>query len=116
MFSHEKLQVYHRATEWFAVSAQLIATIPRGEADLVNQLRRAALSIPLNLAEGTGKTKGPDKKRFYGIARGSTLECAAILDAIEILQLGQTAAIRDGKKLLEDIAAMLTALILRWQH
>ena len=116
MFSHEKLEVYRRASAWLAVSSELVGKIPKGNSDLVSQLRRAALSIPLNIAEGAGKTSGDDKKRFYTIARGSTLECAAILDAMEILQLGESAAIKNGKQLLKEIAAMLTALILRWKQ
>ena len=116
MFSHEKLEVYQRATEWLALSSQISRTVPKGNADLVNQLRRASLSIPLNVAEGAGKTGNLDKKRFYGIARGSTLECAAILDALEILGLGQSGDIQKGKKLLHGIAAMLTALVLKWDQ
>ncbi len=113
MFSYEKLEVYQRATEWLATTSQLLNDMPKGNADLANQLRRAALSVPLNIAEGAGKTSKPDKKRFYSIARGSTLECAAILDAISILELGQPNTIKKGKSLLHEIAAMLTALTLR---
>ena len=116
MFSHEKLEVYQRATEWLAVSSELIGKVPKGNSELVSQLRRAALSIPLNIAEGAGKTTVDDKKRFYSIARGSALECAAILDAIGILELADVMALKNGKRLLQEIAAMLTALILRWQQ
>ena len=116
MFSHEKLQVYHRAKEWISESFKLIAMIPKGNSDLANQLRRAALSIPLNIAEGAGKTGKADKKRFYSIARGSALECAAILDAMEILQLAEPESTTNSKKLLEEIAAMLSALILKWEQ
>ena len=115
MFSYEKLQVYQRATEWLAVSSVLLSGIPKGNAELANQLRRAALSIPLNIAEGAGKTSEADKKRFYSIARGSSLECAAILDAMKILELGNSKEIEQGKKLLKDIASMLTALVFRWK-
>ena len=69
-----------------------------------------------NIAEGAGKTSAADKKRFYSIARGSSLECAAILDAMKILELGSVEHIEHGKKLLEDIASMLTALVFRWKQ
>ena len=46
--------------------------------DLFRQLRRAASSVPLNLAEGAGR-QGADRKQHYRIARGSALESEAIL-------------------------------------
>ena len=114
MFSHEKLKVYQCSTEFLGLSSEIISDIPKGNADLLNQLRRAALSIPLNIAEGAGKTSRLDKRRFYSIARGSTLECAAILDALIILELAKPETIDRGKILLKEIAAMLTALVLKW--
>jgi len=114
MFSHEKLHVYQRSTQWLALSTAIVKALPRGNADLGNQLRRAALSIPLNIAEGAGKTSTSDKKRFYGIARGSTLECAAILDAIKILGFSDRSDLESGKNLLREIASMLSSLVLKW--
>ena len=115
MFSHEKLHVYQRSTQWFALSIEIVKALPKGNADLGNQLRRAALSIPLNIAEGAGKTGKSDKRRFYGIARGSTLECAAILDAIKILGFSEKSELESGKDLLREIAAMLSSLVLKWE-
>ena len=113
MFSHEKLIVYQTAVKWLAFSSELIKSLPRGNADLANQLRRATLSIPLNIAEGAGKISKADKKRFYGIARGSALECSAILDAIQILELTETNKISVGKTILHRIVSMLTKLCLK---
>ena len=113
MFSHEKLQVYQRSIEWLAASNKLVKTFPMGNADLANQLRRATLSVPLNIAEGAGKTSKLDKKRNYGIARGSALECAAILDAVEVLELSDVDSVRYGKKLLYEVVAMLSTLCLK---
>ncbi len=115
MFSYQKLEVYHHASEWLALSSELIKSVPRGNSDLVQQLRRAALSVPLNIAEGAGKTSKQDKKRFYSIARGSVLECAALLDAMKILKLCDEEAIEKELKVLHDLASMLTALTLRWK-
>ncbi len=47
-----------------------------------DQLDRASTSIVLNLAEGNGKFTPPDRCRFFDIARGSALECAAALDVL----------------------------------
>jgi four helix bundle protein len=53
-----------------------------GQGDLRDQLRRASSSIPLNIAEASGKTGRADRAHFHAIARGSALECAAILDVL----------------------------------
>jgi four helix bundle protein len=60
----------------------IVKAIPKGNRELVDQLKRASISLVLNIAEGAGKSAIDDKKRFYSIARGSTLECAAILDLL----------------------------------
>ena len=113
MFSHEKLDVYRFSTEWLAFSSKIIKSLPRGNADLANQLRRATLSVPLNIAEGAGKTSLLDKKRFYGIARGSALECAAIMDALDILALVKPEDITKSKEILYRIVAMLSKLSIK---
>jgi four helix bundle protein len=50
------------------------------DSEMAGQLRRAALSISLNIAEGTGRFDR-DQRKFLITARGSALECAAVLDA-----------------------------------
>src|SRR5204862_4860465 len=85
MFGFQRLDVYKASIRFLGVADGFAARC-RGRASLADQLRRAALSIPLNIAEGSGKF-GPDARRFYAIARGSALECAAILDALSVLGL-----------------------------
>ena len=68
---HEDLDSYQAAIEFLALSAGLFEAIPRGYAFLTDQLKRASLSIPLNIAEGYGKRGDKDRSRFYDIARGS---------------------------------------------
>ena len=78
--------------------------------DLVDQLRRAATSVPLNIAEGAGRVSEADKARHFAIARGSAMECAAIMDALAILgglADGQHAQALD---LLERVVSMLTRM------
>ncbi len=55
MLGHEKLAVYQRSIEFFAVAVQVVDNIPKGNGTLVDQLRRVAISIPLNIAEEQGK-------------------------------------------------------------
>ncbi|WP_129356633.1 four helix bundle protein [Sorangium cellulosum] len=109
MFGFQRLDVYRCAISFLAYSAPLAARPPRGQGELADQLRRAALSVPLNIAEGSGKP-ARDARRFYAIARGSALECAAILDAFEALGLVTTQELVEPRELLERTVSMLTRM------
>ena len=74
-------------------------------------LRRAAQSIPQNIAEGCGRTTRADKAKHYTIARGSAMESAAHLDVMQVDELIDTEHYARGTELLERIVAMLTKLI-----
>lgn len=84
MLSFQKLDVYQRSIEFLAFARRLLQRIPKGHADLVDQLRRSAQSVPQNIAEGAGKTGRADKARYYATARGSAMESAAHLDVMTI--------------------------------
>jgi four helix bundle protein len=74
---------------------------------------RAAQSIPLNIAEGNGKQNLTDKNRYFQIARGSVLECAAVHDILRACAVMDEEANRQGKSHLQRIVSMLTRLIQR---
>ncbi len=82
MFSFEKLEVYQDAKLFFLECRKLIARL-NGENYLVSQMQRATLSVVLNLAEGSGKFGGKDRKNFIVIARASLFESVAILDLMK---------------------------------
>ena len=112
MLSHEKLDVYKLSIAFADLALKLIASFRNGKdfGSLADQLRRAAISVPLNIAEGSGRFTDPDRVRFFSIARGSAMECGAILD---IARLGETAdeeLIDQGKALLRRIVALLTRM------
>ncbi|MBI5488306.1 MAG: four helix bundle protein [Deltaproteobacteria bacterium] len=109
-FSHERLDVYRCATAHLALALRLIAGFPRGHAYLADQLRRAALSIPLNIAEGVGRPSPDDRRRHLAIARGSAMECAAVFDAGRMLGLLSEEAAGEAKALPERIVQMLTKM------
>jgi four helix bundle protein len=110
MFGFQRLDAYRASTEFLGVASNLLRRIPKGYGDIVDQLRRAALSVPLNIAEGSGKFNR-DAVRFYTIARGSALECAAILDALEAMAVLDQATLERPRALLERVVSMLTGLI-----
>jgi len=110
MFGFQKLDVYRCAIEFLGLASPLSEHVPKGYAALGDQLRRASTSIPLNLAEGTGKFD-KDARRFYAIARGSALECAAIIDTFQVLSFINTDNYNKAQTLLDRIVAMLTVMI-----
>jgi four helix bundle protein len=110
MLSFQKLDVYQRAHQFLALTSEISTNAPRGHADTLDQLRRAATSILLNIAEGAGRTGTADAARVYAIARGSAMECAAALDSLLLLKAIDTARHKHGMELLERVVAMLTKM------
>ncbi len=108
--THESLTVYQRAIEFVAWSSQLCQCNGGVTGEIQSQFKRAFISIPLNIAEGSGKQTGKDQARFYDIARGSALECGACLDVLVAMKVVSTSEIQNGKAFLVEIVAMLTAL------
>jgi four helix bundle protein len=111
MLSFQKLDVYQRSIEFLAFARRLLQRLPKGNVDLVDQLRRSARSIPQNIAEGAGRTSRADKAKHYTIARGSAMESAAHLDVMKADELIDDAAYAQGIELLERVVAMLTRMI-----
>jgi four helix bundle protein len=110
MMSYEKLIVYQLSIEFLGLSFQLIEALPRGYSELADQLKRASMRIPLTIAEGAGKRTRADCRKYFDIARGSSMECGAILDVCSKLQLANIEFLGKGKLLLERMVAMLTKL------
>jgi four helix bundle protein len=111
-FDHEKLEVYREAVGFIAWLAALLEdTVRLGEVK--DQLDRASTSIPLNIAEGNGKYGPKDRCRFFDIAHGSALECAAGLDVLVAKGKLSPDQIRPGKERLQRIVRMLMGLIKR---
>jgi four helix bundle protein len=111
MLSFQRLDVYRCAVDFLALAFEITKPSPRGgHGPVLDQLRRAATSIPLNIAEGSGRMGASDAARCYAIARGSAMECAAILDAMLALGLIELTVHERGNELLERVVAMLTKL------
>src|SRR6185436_11767621 len=107
---HENLDVYPLSIEFFAEALRLASRLPRGERDFRDQLKRAATSIPVNIAEGSGKPTAADRARFHAIARGSAMECAALLDVFRVAGWAAEPEIERGKGMIVRIVAMLTKM------
>lgn len=112
-FDHEKLRAYQEALRFVAWVAPIIDKLP-GKLSAKDQLDRASTSIVLNTAEGNGKRSHPDRCRYFDIARGSALECAACLDVL--VARGELAAdvTIDGKEILVGVVSLLAGSIARF--
>jgi four helix bundle protein len=112
MLSFQRLEVYQRSIEFLVHALEVIAVLPsKGHAEIADQLRRAAQSQPLNIAEGAGRTSRPDVAKHYTIARGSAMECAAVLDVLKAQGTIKPHHDERGIDLLTSIVAMLTKMI-----
>jgi four helix bundle protein len=79
---------------------------------LTNQLRRAAVSIPSNIAEGKGRLTTGELLQFLGIARGSTLEVQTQLELASMLGFGDQAGIVEAQALAcEEIKILNASLV-----
>ena len=110
MLTFQKLDAYRCAIDFVALTVEIQAAIPRGHGDLRDQLRRAAISVPLNIAEGSGRATEADASRHFAIARGSVMECAAVLDVIRVLGGLQEQPHQQAIGLLARLVAMLTKM------
>lgn len=110
-FDHERLDVYNAAVDSVAIANRILLDLPTGHGDLADQLRRAATSIVLNIAEGAGEFSKAAKARFYRMARRSGTECAAVLDVVVRLELATRAQCEPGRDLLLRVVSMLTNMV-----
>ena len=113
---HERLDVYRLSigfVAWVYEKAKGLNGVHRPARD---QWLRASQSIPLNIAEGNGKTADGDRRGYLEIARGSALECAAIQDVLVVGQALDRDESQQRKDELDRMAAMLSRLGGRGYH
>jgi len=104
---HQDSRIYQRALELVDLARLVIDAMPSGFGFLVDQLRRAAASVPLNFAEGSAKRSAADRQRFFQIAKGSAYEVAAVLDVAHCFGVIDDQLRSRGLDLCDHIGAML---------
>jgi four helix bundle protein len=106
--SFRDLQVWQRAIQLALAIYQLTSGFPLEEQfGLTNRLRRSAVSIPGNIAEGQGRLSAGEFRQFLGMARGSTCEVQTQLEIARALKMGKPSLIDEAEALSNEIRKML---------
>lgn len=107
--SFEDVELWRKAHAWVLAIYRFTEPFPRHELfGLTSQLRRAAVSVPANFAEGFKKRSRADKIRIYNIAQGSLEECRYFLILARDLRYGDSLTLMVA---LEEISRMLEGYI-----
>ncbi|MCP5007160.1 MAG: four helix bundle protein [Planctomycetes bacterium] len=112
--NHKRLDVWKMSVSFVTKSYELTKDFPKSEMyGITNQLRRASVSIPSNIAEGSSRDSAKDRKRFYEIARSSLVEIDTQLEIS--MRLSYFNSQTDSKFLkivdtMNSLFAMLTKL------
>ena len=110
MFDFEKLMVYQKAKIFNAETRKYLKT-SKLDISTTDQLRRASLSIVLNIAEGSGRFSKPDRKNFFTISRSSIFEVVAIYDVLRDEGHISEMEFQDFYILAEELSRILLAMI-----
>jgi len=106
---HRNLRVWQEAIALVEMVYRFTATFPREEQyGLTSQLRRAAVSVPANIAEGAARTGTKELLHFLSIASGSLSELDTLLEVCERLQLVGDVSVLRAK--LDEVTALNLAL------
>jgi len=107
----ERFRAYHLGLNLSKVIIDVARSFPRGHGDLRDQIDRAATSIVANIAEGAGRASVKDKRHFYAVARGSLMECIALLQRSRNEFLIEERNLMTMKAKADILAKMLSRLI-----
>ena len=110
-FPHEKLTVWRKAKDFAIFIYKSTENLPHSEKyGLVSQLRRAAVSVASNLAEGSARTSPRDQAHFTQIAYSSLMETLCQLQIAHELELLIDPVYKEARTKAGELGAMLTSL------
>lgn len=110
MFHHHRLKCYRMSLYVAKAVPTLTDRWPKGHGYLVDQLKRAASSVVLNIAEGNMKISQRERQMYFRISRASAAEVASIYDVAKALNLISTEKYADMQDRLLQIVKMLYKL------
>jgi len=112
LLKHKTLDVYLIIRELIKETYKVSLLLPAEEKfNMVQQIRRAALSVKLNLAEGSTRKSEIERKRFLEISRGSVVEVDAALETAVDLNYFTREQLKNLGALLNRSFAMLSKMI-----
>jgi four helix bundle protein len=110
--NHQKLDIYQVSKKFVLECYKLTKAFPADEKfGMISQIRRAALSVHLNIAEGSWRKSEAERKRFYEIARGSVVEIDAALDIAKDLNYLEIISMENLGEQMIKCFKILTGLI-----
>src|SRR6266487_6834568 len=110
--THKTLKVYEAIRQLTKEVYALSMKLPAEEKfNMVQQMRRAALSVKLNLAEGSTRKSQIERKRFYEVSRGSVVEIDAVFETAVDLNYYKEDQLNEIAELLNKCFAMLSNMI-----
>jgi len=110
--SHKRLEVWQKSLQLAKLVYDVTKNLPADEKyGLVSQMRRAAISIPSNIAEGAARQTNKDAIQFFVIARGSLSELDTQLDLTKILSLISEEDFKVLQEQINIVDSLLSGLI-----
>ncbi len=111
MFAFEKLLVWQKSVAMVKDVYMVSKSFPKEEKyGLVSQIRRSALSVSCNLAEGSGKVSGKDKTNYSTIAFGSLMETMNLLILASEVEMMTKEQVETFRMQISEILRMLSSL------
>ena len=109
--SYKDLIVWQKSMELVKEVFKLTRLFPKEETyGIVSQMRRAAVSIPSNIAEGSGRRFANEWKQFYSIAYGSTLELETQLIISRDIKLAPPQSFNTSFSLVEEVSKIIRTI------
>src|SRR5687768_8845067 len=110
--NHKSLTVYSKIRELTKEIYKISNLLPAEERfNMVQQIRRAGLSVKLNFAEGSTRKSSLERKRYYEISRGSIVEIDAALETAVDLEYFKVEPLQQSGILLNECFAMLSKMM-----
>jgi four helix bundle protein len=110
--SFRDLTVWQRAMQLTVAIYRLTKEFPREEVyGLTSQIRRSAVSVPSNIAEGHGRLNTGEYRQCLGIARASNFELQTQLEIARALEFGNAKLLDEAEGLSHEVGKMLFAIL-----